>query len=93
VRASLDDRHAYADRQLEERDECRLPVGLEQFAHVVELSEVITVNPESVDLDVERADARRNATTHPVDHRAKANAAKHARASFEHPQRREVGSH
>ena len=72
MRAGLDDRHAGSDRRLDERDERRLPLGLEQLAHVVELSDVIAVQSEAVDLDVERADTRSDAPAHTVDHRAEA---------------------
>ena len=91
MRAGLDDRHAGANRRLEERDERRLPARLEQLANVVELSDVVAVKPETVDLDVERPDRRRDTPRDRVDQPAEPGFAQDGGSALEHVQRRDTG--
>ena len=90
VRAALEHGRSRGGRSGEQLDEVALPAGLDELPHVVQLSDVVALEPEPVDLDREAADGGRHAARDAVDEAAEPEPPQHACSPLEQREQRET---
>ena len=80
-------------RPLQDPNERRLAIRLEELAHVVELPDVVPAKTQPVDLDVEAAEAPRQPAPDAIDDRSEPDGTERPGQFFEDAQETKVGGH